>query len=201
MNVKYYILNGVSTAGKDTFASYCKGYEDYLIHVMQFSSVDWIKMKAKQLGWDGNKDEKGRNLLSGMKHLLTEYNDVPFKKTVENIRFWTSMDEDKTSSFFDDYEWLLVFIDVREPEEIDKYKKEFHAKTVLIRNPEAEAKAFNESDMDVLNYNYDYIIWNRHDKKVLMNNADRFIRYECFNDGVYEHPVEIDNGVVIKLGE
>ena len=120
MNVKYYILNGVSTAGKDTFASYCKGYEDYLIHVMQFSSVDWIKMKAKQLGWDGNKDEKGRNLLSGMKHLLTEYNDVPFKKTVENIRFWTSMDEDKTSSFFDDYEWLLVFIDVREPEEIDK---------------------------------------------------------------------------------
>ena len=104
MNVRYYILNGVSTAGKDTFASYCKGYEDYLIHVMQFSSVDWIKMKAKQLGWDGNKDEKGRNLLSGMKHLLTEYNDVPFKKTVENIRFWTSMDEDKTSSFFDDYE-------------------------------------------------------------------------------------------------
>ena len=201
MNVKYYILNGVSTAGKDTFVSYCKGYEDYLIHVMQFSSVDWIKMKAKQLGWDGNKDEKGRNLLSGMKHLLTEYNDVPFKKTVENIRFWTSMDEDKTSSFFDDYEWLLVFIDVREPEEIDKYKKEFNAKTVLIRNPEAEAKAFNESDMDVLNYNYDYIIWNRHDKKVLMNNADRFIRYECFNDGIYEHPVEIDNGIVIKLGE
>ena len=64
MNVKYYILNGVYTAGKDTFASYCKGYEDYLIHVMQFSSVDWIKMKAKQLGWDGNKDEKGRNLLT-----------------------------------------------------------------------------------------------------------------------------------------
>ena len=201
MNVKYYILNGISTAGKDTFVNMCKGYDDHRIYALQFSSVDWIKEAAEELGWDGKKDEKGRNLLSGLKHLLTIYNDIPFRKTVENVRFWVEPEDKILVNVLDDYEYILVFIDVREPEEIDKYKKEFNAKTVLIRNPEAEAKAFNESDMNVLNYNYDDIIWNRHDKKVLMDNADRFIRYECFNAGPYKYPIEIDNGVTIKLGE
>ena len=201
MNVKYYILNGVSTAGKDTFVNMCKGYDDHRIYALQFSSVDWIKEVAEELGWDGKKDEKGRNLLSGLKHLLTKYDDVPFKETVKQIHYWTEPTAHITQNYIFNYEYTLVFIDVREPEEIDKYKKEFNAKTILIRNPEAEAKAFNESDMDVLNYNYDYIIWNRHDKKVLMNNADRFIRYECFNDGTYKYPIEIDNGVTIELGE
>ena len=137
----------------------------------------------------------------GLKHLLTKYDDVPFKETVKQIHYWIEPTEHITQNYIFNYEYTLVFIDVREPEEIEKYKKEFHAKTILIRNPEAEAKASNESDMDVLNYNYDYIIWNRHDKKVLMNNADRFIRYECFNDGTCKYPIEIDNGVTIKSGE
>ena len=75
----------------------------------------------------------------------------------------------------------------------------------MVENLKKNRMAFNNTRGIVKdaakNYSYDYIIWNRHDKKVLMDNADRFIRHECFNDGVYEHPVEIDNGVVIKRGE
>lgn len=178
MQVKYYILNGVSTAGKDTFVNMCKGYDDHKIYCVQFSSVDWIKAMAYKLGWDGKKDEKGRNLLSGLKHLLTEYDDVPFKKTVSQVRFWTEQDETDNPNKIDDYEYDFVFIDVREPEEIDKYKKEFNAKTILIRNPEAEAKITNESDMNVLNYDYDYVIWNNSTLDDLKKNAGTFIREE-----------------------
>lgn len=178
MQVKYYILNGVSTAGKDTFVSMCKGYDDHRIYAVQFSSVDWIKEVAKDLGWDGKKDEKGRNLLSGLKHLLTEYDDIPFKKTVENVRFWIEPEDKHLVDVLDDYEYTLVFIDVREPEEIDKYKKEFNAKTILIRNQEAEAKITNESDMGVLNYEYDYVIWNDSTLDNLKKFAGTFIREE-----------------------
>jgi guanylate kinase len=178
MNIKYYILNGVSTAGKDTFVNMCKGYDHHRIYALQFSSVGWIKEVAEELGWDGKKDEKGRNLLSGLKHLLTIYNDIPFKKTVENVRFWVEPEDKTLVNVLDDYEYTLVFIDVREPEEIDKYKKEFNAKTILIRNPEAEAKITNESDMNVLNYNYDYVIWNDSTLDTLKKFADTFIREE-----------------------
>lgn len=178
MQVKYYILNGVSTAGKDTFVNMCKGYDDHRIYAVQFSSVGWIKEVAEDLGWDGKKDEKGRNLLSSLKHLLTAYDDIPFKKTVEQVRFWTEPEERGTPNYIDNYEYTLVFIDVREPEEIDKYKKEFNAKTILIRNPEAEAKITNESDMNVLNYDYDYMIWNDSTLDVLKKFAGTFIREE-----------------------
>lgn len=178
MQTKYYILNGVSTAGKDTFVNMCKGYDDHKIFCVQFSSVDWIKAMAYKLGWDGKKDEKGRNLLSGLKHLLTEYDDIPFKKTVKQVRFWTEPDEMNIPDNVSDYEYTLVFIDVREPEEIDKYKKEFNAKTILIRNPEAEAKITNESDVDVLNYDYDYVIWNDSTLYALKKKAKDFIRNE-----------------------
>lgn len=178
MNVKYYILNGVSTAGKDTFVSMCNGYDDHKIFCYQFSSVGWVKEMAYKLGWDGNKDEKGRNLLSGLKHLLTEYDDIPFKKTVEQVRFWTEPEEHITQNYIFNYEYTLVFIDVREPEEIDKYKKEFNAKTILIRNTEAEAKITNESDTGVLNYEYDYVIWNDSTLDNLKKFAGTFIQEE-----------------------
>ena len=55
MNVKYYILNGVSTAGKDTFVNMCNGYDGHKIFCFQFSSVGWVKEIAYKLGWDGNK--------------------------------------------------------------------------------------------------------------------------------------------------
>jgi len=178
MQIKYYILNGVSTAGKDTFVNMCKGYDDHRIYAVQFSSVGWIKEVAEDFGWDGKKDEKGRNLLSGLKHLLTAYDDIPFKNTVEQVRFWTESEEYGTPNYIDDYEYTLVFIDVREPEEIDKYKKEFNAKTVLIRNPEAESKITNESDMNVLNYDYDYTIWNDSTLDNLKKFAGAFVREE-----------------------
>lgn len=128
MNVKYYILNGVSTAGKDTFVNMCNGYDGHKIFCFQFSSVGWVKEIAYKLGWDGNKDEKGRNLLSGLKHLLTKYDDVPFKETVKQIHYWTEPAEHITQNYIFNYEYILVFIDVREPEEIDKYKVPINVK-------------------------------------------------------------------------
>lgn len=174
MNVKYYILNGVSASGKDTFVEYCN-FVSYHVGISHFSSVMWVKNIAEYAGWDKEKDEKGRNLLSGLKHLLTEYNDLPFKNTTKCIEEYA---KSLNPPLFDWITNCLIFIDVREPEEIERYKKYFNAKTVLIRNPSAEAKVFNESDLDVLDYNYDIVVWNDSTKEHLKELAKEFVKNE-----------------------
>lgn len=173
MNVKYYILNGVSASGKNTFVGFmCRMKDD--MDIIHCSSVNCVKDAAMCIGWDGNKDKKGRNFLSGLKHLMTEYDDVPFKRTVEDVEHWVEFVKTHSKNL----KTLLVFIDVREPEEVEKYKKHFNAKTILIRNPSAEAKVFNESDLSVLDYNYDIVIWNDSTKEHLKELAEEFVKNE-----------------------
>ena len=174
MNVKYYILNGVSASGKDTFVDFMYNLKDD-VDVIHYSSITYVKSIAYDAGWDGNKDKKGRNLLSGLKHLLTEYDNLPFKSTVSHVESYVKNMERHPYNCAGD---VLVFIDVREPEEIEEYKKYFNAKTVLIRNPSAEEKVFNESDLNVLNYDYDIVIWNDSTKEHLLELAKEFVENE-----------------------
>ena len=37
------------------------------------------------------------------------YNDIPFKKTVENVRFWVEPEAKTLVNVLDDYEYTLVF--------------------------------------------------------------------------------------------
>lgn len=173
MNVKYYILNGVSASGKDTFVDFMYRMKDDM-DIIHWSSVNCVKEIAGYAGWNGEKDEKGRNFLSGLKHLMTEYDDVPFKRTVEDVEHWVEFAEAHSRNL----KTFLVFIDVREPEEVEKYKEYFNAKTVLIRNPSAEAKVFNESDLNVLDYNYDIVIWNDSTKEHLKELVEEFVKNE-----------------------
>lgn len=174
MNVKYYILNGVSASGKDTFVDFMYHMKDDT-DIIHYSSVSYVKDVATYAGWDKKKDEKGRNLLSGLKHLLTKYGDLPFKETVSNVESYVRLAKIHYSNTLCN---LLVFVDVREPEEIEKYQNYFNAKTILIRNLSAEAKVFNESDLNVLDYNYDIVIWNDSTKGHLKELAEEFVENE-----------------------
>ncbi len=161
MDKNIVIINGTGGAGKDTFVSFCSEF----VKVLNVSSVDKVKEAAKILvGWNGEKDEVSRKLLVDLKRLSVEYNDAPTK-------YIKSMaDEFKNS---DDE---LMFVHIREAEEIEKTKKLLNAKTLLISNPRVQLITSNDSDGKVNEYKYDYYILNDGTLDDLKNKAEEFIK-------------------------
>ncbi len=142
MNKHIIIINGTGGSGKDTFISLCAKYAK----VMNFSSVDKVKEIAKQIGWNGGKTEKDRKLLSDLKKLTTEYNDMAFKSILEAYHQFQSSD----------YE--ILFIHIREPEEIQRAVSTLNAQSLEIKRVGLSNISTNYSDASVDNYPYDYII-------------------------------------------
>ena len=106
--------------------------------VIAYSSIDWVKHMALLLGWDGEKDTKGRQFLSDIKAACTKYADIPFKKITKTIKVY--------------YEVYAITpkyccVNIRETSEIQKLvgwcaKANIPCHTVWIRNKKAEIKFF-----------------------------------------------------------
>ena len=138
----------------------------YLLRVDITSTVDFVKEVARFCGWDGVKTLENRKFLSDLKDLLTEWNDIPYKMIVEHIK-----------SLPVSQDWL-VFVDCREPAEIQKLKERLNATTVIIRREEVENnEVSNHADSDVFYYDYDLTIYNNSDIIHLENEARKFIEY------------------------
>lgn len=158
-----------SRSGKDAFVKFC---QKYLLWCGNFSTVDFVKEIAAECGWDGTKTPKNRKFLSDLKDLLTEWNDVPFKKIQDAI----SLYKKEAESYDFSSEDVLCFIHCREPKEIQKFVEKMGAKTLLIRRPDVECgEQSNHADNDVFNYNYDYTITNDGTLLDLENKAVDFI--------------------------
>lgn len=146
------IVNGMARSGKDTFCDivYNK-YQNRRFQVLKISSVDQIKECAKILGWDGiSKTLIDRKFLSDLKDLATEYCDSPFKYELKRIKEFYNLDKPG-----------VLFIHIREPEEIAKLKQKYpDIRTVLVRNPNVPVINNNTGDASVENYVYDYYIDN-----------------------------------------
>ena len=165
--MKIIVLNGSGTSGKDTVVSMIDEYMNIrLIRgkrsavVSNISSVDQIKEVAKQLGWDGTKDNKSRKFLSDLKDLSTEYNNGPFKymkMSIENAL----RDRRFKSKILGIHLDALVFLHIREPEEIQKIKEYYgdDCETMLIKRDSVEQFA-NHADSNVDKYEYSIIIDN-----------------------------------------
>lgn len=93
-----------------------------------------------------------------MKKILTEWDDIPYRRTKLEIEEF----QDKMNKLGSKYaENSVMFIHCREPEEIDRFVKDFNAETLLIRRELAEEKNWeNASDKGVLDYPYDCVIHN-----------------------------------------
>jgi len=155
------IINGTGGAGKDSFISFCKEFAK----VLNVSTVDKVKEAAKILvGWNGEKDEISRKLLVDLKRLSIEYNDAPTKYI-----------KGKADEFIDSDDEVM-FIHIRESEEIEKAKKMLNAKTLLITNPRVELITSNDSDGKVNEYNYDFTILNDGTLEDLKEKAKEFIK-------------------------
>lgn len=146
MDKQIIIINGQGGVGKDTICDIVKKH--YGTKVV--SSIDRIKAIAIYGGWDGQKDLKGRKLLSDIKLAFMEYNDLPFKQIAHEIKIFKDFRKEQ-----------ILFIHVREPEEIIKLISNYpEIKTLLITRGENPSEFGNMSDDNVLNYNYDFVFEN-----------------------------------------
>lgn len=161
MDKNIIIINGTGGAGKDTFVSFCSEIEK----VLNISTVDKVKEAATILvGWNGEKDEISRKLLVDLKQLSIAYNNAPTKYICNMAEKFKTSDNN------------LMFIHIREAEEIEKAKKLLNAKTLLITNPRVQLITSNDSDGKVNEYKYDYYIQNDGTLDDLKEKAKSFIK-------------------------
>lgn len=177
--VKVVVVNGRPECGKTTFEAKCKELvtasstfwydEEQRMAVDVISTVDFVKQIARECGWDGVKTPRNRKFLSDLKDLLTEWNDVPFQKVLDHVMY--------LDFFAKGLDWLL-FVDCREPAEIQKLKERLNATTVLVRRLGDEAnETSNHADANVFNYEYDYTIKNYGDLSDLVVECVGFLDY------------------------
>lgn len=177
--VKVVVVNGKPGCGKTTFQNLCSEISSYTnrtpgwssdhnLWTASYSSIDPVKEVAMEMGWDGSKTLKNRKLLSDLKRILTEWGDYPHKELLKSINY---------AAMVESQDWL-IFVDSREPEDIQWLKDTFNATTLLIRRPgDEDIETSNNSDADVFNYNYDLTILNDSDIIVLKELAKTFIEY------------------------
>lgn len=153
---KIVIINGSGGSGKDTFCAFCGKYARCEV----ISSITPIKEIAKSVGWNEEKDERGRRLLSDLKDAFVRYNDLPMQFVRQHIES-------------DRHQYDIIFLMIREPEEIARAVKLFDAKTMLVRR--GSAIQSNHSDRDVEQYQYDFCIDNRGSLEALDYRAKEFV--------------------------
>lgn len=168
MNKQIFVINGSGGVGKDTFVELVSvELNDKLkrFHtVVNFSSVDRVKEIAREIGWDGRKTEKDRKFLSDLKSLTRDYCDMPFQSMKNKIK-----------EFLKDEEGQVLFIHIREPEEIKRMVNEFGAKTILVVRDSVTQIASNMSDKNVFDYHYDFIVDNNGTIEELQEKAKQFV--------------------------
>jgi hypothetical protein len=142
------VINGAGGVGKDTLCELAAKH----FKVKNISSITPIKEIATRCGWDGTKDNKARKFLSDLKMLTVNYNDFPTNWAKAQFENFLTTDEE------------ILFVHIREPEEIRKYVNATggKAKALLVRGGERTRHTAygNASDDGVENYNYDYYFVN-----------------------------------------
>lgn len=156
------ILNGKPRSGKDTFAEYL----NKITRVEKYSIVDKVKEIAAQCGWDGSKEERDRKFLCDVKIMTELYNDMPFRSVVEKVR-----------KFNEDDSKEILLIDMREPRDIARAKRELGAYAIFIDNDRVPEIKSNVADGTINNFNYDYRIDNNGTLEDLEKEVQKFWAY------------------------
>ena len=178
--MKIYILNGKAGSGKTTFFKLIK--EKCRNYVYNYSTVDLVKKVAYGCGWNGSKTPENRKFLSDLKDLLIEWDDVPYKDCLKEIKRITSL-ADIYDMEHDDW---AIFIDCREPKEIQKFVDRLGAKTIFIDRKIEDYNASNHADANVENFEYDIVINNNGTLEDLAAVAMNFIKTEGIKIKYYD---------------
>lgn len=167
MKYEVVVLNSKGGAGKDTFFGYCESILGNC--TKHISTVDCVKKVAEELGWDGTKTMENRRRLSMLKDMMTAWGDTPFQDVstqISNIKYtWMNGGED----------FGIIFVDCREPHEIERLVEKLGAKTLLITRDNLPATYGNHADDGVFDYTYDYIVENNGSLTELRDSARAII--------------------------
>lgn len=166
VNMNIVIINGSGGVGKSTFIKCCSEVRN---NVYELSMIDFVVYVAKEIGWNGKKDEKGRKFLSDLKDCIDNYDKSIIYNTVCD-----RMDDISFECHDDDVE-PIFFINARSPEDIDYFVNNYNAVTLLISNPRIKRINTNHADKNVDCYMYDYEIVNNKDLDDLTNKAKNFL--------------------------
>lgn len=147
MKKKIFILNGVHSAGKDTFVEYLK---ECGVKTLHYSYVSFTRaMLACWLTDISTKTIKMRKLLYDVNKALEEYDDIPFKDCLVTAEM-----------FMDSEAYNCLVIDCREPAKIERLKQALGAETIFMKSDKT-VTANNTADIAVLeSYEYNYVIDN-----------------------------------------
>ena len=189
--MKIIIINGQARAGKDTFVQFAMNYQNQKaiknpeqnIRVYNISSVEFVKDIARAAGWNGLKDERGRQFLSDLKDCMTKYDDIPVQKMIEKMNKYLSGLE----HFEIPTKNIIFFLHVREPEEIGRLAAEFNALTLFIQRP-GQHQYQNHADKNVGIYNYDSHYWNVGNLNDMKKGVDGFMDNLLLTDWYSNHP-------------
>ena len=155
--MKVAIINGSGTSGKDTVVELTRTYFLDKNEVVNLSTIDKIKDIARQLGWNCEKDEKGRQFLADLKTAWTNYNNGANQETLNNI-LRLNIDEFSAPKEF------IVFVHCREPEAIQWFVEKLKVRNIKVCTVFVERQGivefFNAADQGVNKYNYDITILN-----------------------------------------
>lgn len=178
------MISGRAGEGKTTFATMCR---DYLIKkghdatIISFAQA--VKDTAKTMNWDGNKDAKGRKLLTVIGGAGRDYNESTWANiAVERIMEWYAKNEEGFV-FIDDWRFVNegnviteIFIPVLKLRIIRP--KEFH---LLLNTPlyndisEIGLPEFSSDGKWPDTNFYDSGIFNSTDLEGLKNTAHQFV--------------------------
>lgn len=163
--MKVFVVNGLPTSGKTTFEEIVQEEANSRgIKVHLTSIIDIVKDCAGNLGWEGAKTPADRKFLSDLKDALEDWQDIPFESVKANYKMANDIGID------------LLFIDAREPKDIERIKQEFDAESILIhRDKVVNQELSNHADSNVYETTYDYIIYNNADLNNLRDSAIIFL--------------------------
>ena len=158
---KVFVVNGWGGVGKGEFVSACREYSDGPIHIR--SMVATTKRTAFLCGWDGNKDDAGRELISSIKAATDKY--YPEFLALSMVELVNAFDCSTCSTF----------IDARETKDIEELKHRLNAKTILITNDRIECPNC-KSDKAIKLTGYDYVVENNGTLEDLEMKAGEFMK-------------------------
>ena len=171
--MKVICISAKAQHGKDTSALILKElYEAKGKKVLITHFADLLKYICKQyFNWDGNKNEKGRTLLQ---YIGT---DVVGTK---NPAFWAEFVVSILKLFEHDWDYVII-PDCRYPIEITTVGASFETHLLRIERPNfdnglTEAQKNHPSEVDMDNYAFDAIIYNKGSLEDLKTELLNFIK-------------------------
>lgn len=169
---RIFIINGSGGSGKDTFVRLCSNH----LKIRNTSKIIPAKRALCELlgitmdELESNKTEEVRSMLVNLNSIAIKHGDYPTKFIMNQVREFLCSEEEQ-----------VMFIHIREPEEIDKVKglinemiDPMKVSTVLIVSDRVKRITSNTADANVDKYDYDIVIDNSHGMQQLSNEADIF---------------------------